>query len=52
MLNETLREHHKNCSLNDQRLQTARVQERRLRRQRREARSLLRHPEGWSVRMF
>jgi len=52
MLNETLHEHHKNFTAREQRLQMVRAQERRMRRQRREARSVPRHMEGWSVRMY
>jgi hypothetical protein len=52
MLNETLYEHDKIANCKEQRLQTVRAQERRLRRQRRLARSVPRHTDGWSVRMF
>jgi len=52
MLNETLQLHNRGSTCDSQRLQIVRAQERRLRRERRESRSMPRHIHGWSVRMF
>ena len=52
MLNETLHEHHKNQPGEEQRLHMVRAQERRMRRQRREARYAPRYSDGWSARLY